>query len=917
MTQPPPTRASHWFSPQVCDDIRRAIADNDGREVFFIGRVEWDEDHPRGIVSEVEAHAFGAQNCVPALKRLCRPGDVIIHNHPSGDLAPSEADVSLASAMADLDVANFIVDNACRRVHVLVKPHPPQKLTHLDPDRIEQHFVPGGVLARNLPRSFEHRPEQVRMARAVAQAFNENKIALIEAGTGVGKSFAYLIPAIFWAVINRERVVISTNTINLQEQLIRNDIPLLRELLGVEFEAVLLKGRSNYLGLRKARFVQTQTGLFPPDEELRTIFEWMERTTDGSLSDLPIRPRDEVWEKVVSETDNCLRLKCPEYENCFFFKARRTAARAQLIVVNHHLLMSDLSIRAASQNYSDTCVLPPFRRLIIDEAHNLEDVATSYLSIEFTHLGLERILGRFQPRRSPEKGLFAFLGKMVFQHQADLPAERRDEVMRLIKDELPAMRADLSDATGFVMEQIAEHISGLFPGQSFEPGRTYQLRITPDVAASELFQTLILDGARQIGEAIANLASRADYFLMLVKSLPWDRHESLRDAMMEFRSQLDKLTAQGERIMAFVESKKGLCRWLDYTPPRQQGRKPLVRFCSAPIDIGAKLRRALFKPLKTVVLTSATLTVDRSFAFIRSRVGLEIETPAHPDETAKTFDPSAGEQRAGPPPENEAAESAAAPAVAKPTSRHERSAEAPDALFVLKPHRLLTLLLDSPFRFQEQALVAVPTDLPSPEHPDFPGRLPEILIRTVEHTKGRALILFTAYSLLDSTFAAAAPAIEALGCRCLRQGSASRHVLLQQFKSDVSSVLFATSSFWEGVDVPGDALQCVVITRLPFRVPTEPIWQARIEELEREERDAFMELTVPLAVMKFRQGFGRLIRRRDDRGVVLVLDNRVIHKRYGQVFLRSLPPCPVIRKPFAEIAAQIGEFIGSGPAQPS
>lgn len=873
-------RAIDWFSAGVCEAIRQAIEYNDGREVFFIGRMAWDDKQKHGRVTEAEAHAFGAESCVPALKRLCRPGDVIIHNHPSGELAPSEADVNIASSLADLDVASFIIDNTCENVHVLVKPHPPKKIIPLTIPEIDEFFKPGGVLAKHLPRTFEHRPEQMEMARAITQSFNDNKIALIEAGTGVGKSFAYLIPAILWAVQNGERVVISTNTINLQEQLIHKDIPLLKEVMELEFDAVLLKGRSNYLGLRKTKFAQQEKGLFfsddPADNEFREIFEWVEKTPDGSLASLSFRPREEVWERVVSEAENCLRLKCPTYDKCFYFRARRAAARAQVIVVNHHLLMSDLSIRAVINNYSDACVLPPFTRLVLDEAHNLEDVATSYFTIEFSRIGLEKTLGRFMPRRKPEKGLLHFVASRVFKHRASIAPEKFEEAMRLIKEELPYDRSELSDTSAMFLETIAHQIPEIFAEHEFAPGRTYQLRITPDVANSDFYRDVVRDAVEQMSGSIFNFVSKAEKFLTFLKTVPYEEDEALRDSLMEFRGQLDKLLGQGERLKGFIEREKGWCRWFEYFIPRQAGRDPIVKFCAAPINIGAKLRETLFRPMKTVAMTSATLTVDRSFAFVRSRVGLEVEGEGRA--------PSASPGSAG-------------------------LAQGDRLPFVLTPEKLLTLMLESPFRYQDQALVAAPTDLPTPEQAEFSERLPGIVAQAVEKSRGRALILFTAYTLLDRTFSRAAPAIENLGYTCLRQGDGSpRHLLLEQFKTDITSVLFATASFWEGIDVPGEALQCVVITRLPFRVPTEPIWQARVEEMERQGRDAFSELTVPQAVIKFKQAFGRLIRRSDDRGIVLILDTRVTSKRYGQIFLRSLPTKTILKAPLDEVLARMGEF---------
>ena len=384
------------FTSEARSAIRAAIADNGGGEVFFVGHVSGE-----GLVDDVEPYAFGNQRAVPALAKLTRAGDVIIHNHPDGPLEPSDADISIASRLGDESVGCYIVDNACERVHVVVRAFREETLHLLDSSDIGNFFQPEGPLAKSLA-DFDYRPQQVEMAREVAQSFNHSGIAVIEAGTGVGKSMAYLLPAILWALQNRERVVISTNTINLQEQLIAKDLPLLRKRLNLSFTSELLMGRNNYLCLRKAEYARGERLVQESPEvreQLVAIFQWAEKTAEGCRTELQHVPSYDTWELVMSEGDNCLRIKCPFYTKCHFYNARRRAARADILIVNHHLLMADLALRRETNNYSASAVLPPFSRVILDEAHNAPDVATEYFGFRTWRLAFVRTLNRLSNSR--------------------------------------------------------------------------------------------------------------------------------------------------------------------------------------------------------------------------------------------------------------------------------------------------------------------------------------------------------------------------------------------------------------------------------------------------------------------------------------------------------------------------------------
>ncbi len=357
----------NYFSPDSIDQLRYAISEADGHEVFVLGQTDAD----RRVV-QIEVLARGSEDAVPAILQTCHYGDVVIHNHPGGVLKPSGADIEVAAQFGSLGVGFYIVDNNVDNVYRVVEAFADKNTEFISPEQIAGLLGPEGVIAEKLP-DYEERPEQLRMAFVVAEAFNKGQLAVVEAGTGTGKSLAYLVPALLWARANQERVVISTRTINLQEQLIRKDLPFLRRATGIEFYAVLVKGRSNYFCRRRGETAGRELGLFDQTqvEELQQIIAWAENSGDGSKEDLAFIPSYQAWEEVCCEADQCPKVRCQYYRSCFFHKARRQAAKADILVVNHALLLSDLALRQQTGNYSATAVLPPFERVILDEAHHL------------------------------------------------------------------------------------------------------------------------------------------------------------------------------------------------------------------------------------------------------------------------------------------------------------------------------------------------------------------------------------------------------------------------------------------------------------------------------------------------------------------------------------------------------------------
>ncbi|PLY03365.1 MAG: helicase [Desulfuromonas sp.] len=832
------------YSDTAILQIRDAIEQASGNEVFFLGTTDMEKQ-----VLSVEVLARGSDNAVPAILQACSHGDVVIHNHPSGRLEPSGADIEVASRLGGLGVGFHIVDNSVENVYKVVEIFPPQEQKSLDPKEIEKILGPHGSVAASL-KGYEERAEQLQMALEIGAAFNHDRVAIIEAGTGTGKSLAYLVPAILFSRSNEQRVIISTKTINLQEQLIRKDIPYLQRNCGIDFRAVLVKGRSNYLCKRRLKNALAEPGLFDTmqSSELGNIESWATATADGSREELPQPPADEVWEEVRCEVDQCARARCEFYADCFFYRARRQAASADILVVNHALLLSDLALRRVTDNYSAAAVLPPCDRLILDEAHHLEDVATSYFSARVTRFAFARILNRLRHPRKSDKGL---LPRLFTQLGTKLP-DSCDDLYRALHtriEEILAARAELYDRAISTLENIG---SGLAASLDIDIPENEELRhrIVPTFRASATWQ----DMAGEVEELAGKTGAIAKGIRALLKQCE-QIPEKYYDA---FVSNLTDLAGLGRRLEGlatdlglFSAEDENYCSWIEVREGRiGRGRGIVTRLCSSPLSVDMLLRETIFERNKSVILTSATLAVNNRFTYLKQRTGLnDIET-----------------------------------------------------------QRLLELELASPFDFRKQALLVVPSDNPAPGQNGYPEMLREQIEQAILAAGGRTFVLFTAYSMLRRIHAELAPILEPQGFRCLRQGEMNRHKLLKAFSSDPSSILFATDSFWEGVDVPGRSLEQVIIARLPFRVPSEPVLEARAEAIERAGGDPFMEYTVPQAVIRFKQGFGRLIRNRTDRGVVLILDNRVIKRGYGRMFLNSLPDVPLIAAPTEQTRETIKTF---------
>ena len=629
---------------------------------------------------------------------------------------------------------------------------------------------PGGMIAQIMP-AYESRPQQLEMAELVADAVTKRSHAIIEAPTGVGKSFAYLIPLALHALKNHQKVVISTGTIALQEQLIRKDIPLVQQLFP-ELKAVLVKGRQNYVSLRRLQYAANgQQMLFDSRDDAQVVKEllnWSTETKTGDLADLGYEPPNQVWRQVQSDRNNCLGRKCPMYSECHFYKARKEMEEADLLVVNHHLYFSDLSLRE-----EHAAILPPHQVVVFDEAHTLEDVATDHLGVSITEAQIRFFLDGLWNRKG--KGL---LGQDAYQAARDVVEDAR------------------------------------MAGEIF--WKYVALLVTDGQDIIKLTAPHMIDN---------NLSPALD---AVARALDACRsHVEDDNALNELRAQQDRAVQLSGSIRWVVEQ-MGNDHVYYANVPTGRGSPSLS---ASPLSVADLLKKQLFDDLPSVLLTSATLAADDSdrFLFLRRRLGIE----------------------GG-----------------------------------------LAKRLDSPFDYQTQAKLLLNSSAIDPNSPRYERAIASWLSDYLQTAEGGTFVLFTSYRQLKVVHDLVRPALDRANRFVLRHGDGmGRMQMLDLFKRVGNGVLFGTSSFWEGVDVPGDALKHVIITKLPFEVPNHPVVEARHHDIKKRGGNPFMERSVPEAIIRLKQGFGRLIRTKSDTGTVAILDHRILTAAYGRYFLKALPPC--------------------------
>lgn len=679
---------------------------------------------------------------------------------------------------------------------------------------VNEDFSKEGTLVKTA--GFEYRKEQEDMALAVEQAINEDKKLIVEAGTGTGKTLAYLIPAIKWAVANKKKVIIATNTINLQEQLLQKDIPLAQSIIKDEFSYALVKGRNNYVCKRLFNELALGKNIdiesYSPDamEQIEYILKWGNKTKSGDKADLPFEVLPEVWELIQSTTELCIGKKCPYRKECFYMKTRMEKLEADILISNHHVFFADLNVRAETDFDSEYLILPRYDMVIFDEAHNIETVARSYFSVEVSKISFTRLLNRIYQKKSRKKEKSALIRVEESVDEKDLEDTKQyTQLLNSIKEEVPILQN--------ISEEYFDEIRKMYDTNTDSP-------IRKTLNNFEMTKSRFLESLRQKRQIFeAKLGEFLNLLLSFCNVINEEKDKN--PEIINFVNHMKIYKAYIDNFKFINEfSNDDYIYWLDINSKRTN-----VVLTATPLNISQKLSSVLFDNLNRLVFASATLATNKNFDYFKKSLGLDQED-------------------------------------------------------------CLEEIINSPFDYDKQMKVYIPNDIQDSENLNaFVSDASRFILEILTQTQGKAFILFTSYTMLNQIYYSIGKKLRSLGLEVLLHGEKPRSQLIKEFKEADNPVLFGTTSFWEGVDVQGENLSNVIITKLPFLVPTDPIVSAISKKIEEEGRNSFTDYQLPEAIIKFKQGVGRLIRKKTDSGNIFILDSRILKKRYGTLFINALP----------------------------
>lgn len=806
--------------------LKKEIENSGENEVFFKGIL--DENR---VVSEVVPLARGNKYSVPAFLKRMKRNEVIIHNHPSGYLYPSDADIEVANIFGNKkDGGFYIINNKVDDVYVVMESFSKEN-KKID---VLPYFEEKGLISQKF-KEFEFRKEQNDMVQHIQEGLNKEKKIIVEAGTGTGKTLAYLIPSIEWALENEKKVVISTNTINLQEQLINKDIPMIRKIMDKKFKYILVKGRGNYLCNRKYYNVSSGNIIKPANiseeqkVQVKKLINWGRVTQTGDKSELSFEPSYDIWEYFQSESDTCYN-GCPHREECFFFKARDEKKNADILIANHHIFFSDLAIKKEIGFNTDFSILPEYGLVVFDEAHNIEKVARDYFSYEVSKYSFVKSMNKIYNLRK-EKLLEGKEGKyklnshleVLWKYLKKIDIENKSKIEKIICNDLIEKHKNLFLAGDIFFKRIIE---------IFSKGQNGSLSIR--IKKGDMLETNFL---KMLEKEKQDFVLEFNTYLNLIKRLlslvsEAEDKEGKISEFVNYTNRLESFLANFNFINTFEDEE--FIYWIEVNEKKNNSK-----LVATPLKVDNELSENLYENLKQIIFTSATIAIVKNFKYFKESIGLQEET----------YDK----------------------------------------------------IIASPFDYDKQMKVYLPEGISAPNDRNFLDDVQNLLEKLIIKSKGRTFVLFTSYRALNYVYYSIRKELEKNGIELFIQGMYPRTKLVELYKKSNYPVLFGTDSFWEGVDVKGDKLSSVVIVKLPFKVPNDPITEAIIEKYEEQGKNSFLEYQIPESVIKFKQGIGRLIRSKEDRGVITILDNRVITKRYGKYFLKSIPTRNIIKKDIKEI----------------
>ena len=796
------------FSEESLQTIKKYLEEHNNKSMIF--KATFDEDEK--IQKPFLLSLYKKKSFEETLTKVGK-NEVVIRTTKPNQLYPSDMELELSEELytrrniaycllsSDLDDFYFVQD--IDRIF----------LEEID---IENYFAKDGILAKEI-KGFEYREEQEEMAQYIQDAINEDRKIIVEAGTGTGKTLAYLIPSIKWAVTNKKKVIIATNTINLQEQLLLKDIPLAKSIIKDEFSYVLVKGRNNYVCKRLfnelvlGKSIDIETFSMEAREQIEYILKWGNKTKTGDKAELPFEVYPDVWELVQSTTELCLGKKCPYRKECFYMKTRMEKMEADILISNHHVFFADLNVRAETDFDSEYLILPRYDMVIFDEAHNIESVARSYFSVEVSKISFSRLLNRIYQKKN----------------------KRKKEKSALIRVEDTIDEKDLEDGQQYIylLNTLKEEISILQNiGDEYfdEIRKIYETNTEAPIKKSlnnfEMTKSRFLENLREKKDIFQS--KLADFLnLMMSFNNVIDGEKDKNPEVINFNNHLKMFKAYIDSFK-FINSFEddNYIYWLDINSKRTN-----VILTATPLNIAQKLSTVLFDNLDRLVFASATIVVNGNFDYFKKSLGLDEED-------------------------------------------------------------CIEAIIKSPFDYDEQMSVYIPSDIQDSENINaFVSDASKFILNILLKTDGKAFILFTSYTMLNQIYYSISKKLKDKGFEVFLHGDKPRSQIIKEFKEAENPILFGTTSFWEGVDVQGENLSNVIITKLPFLVPTDPVVSAISKKIEEDGGNSFMDFQLPEAIIKFKQGVGRLIRKKTDSGNIFILDNRILKKRYGSLFINALP----------------------------
>lgn len=795
------------FSEESLKEIGRILQENENKSIIL--KATFDENEL------IKNPVFLAENKKKVLENITtnfKREEVYIRVAKGNQLYPSDLELEISEDLYNKkNVAFCILSNKLDDFYFV------QDIDRINLDKIDiaPFFEKEGVLAKSI-KNFEYREEQKSMALSVQRGINENKKIIVEAGTGTGKTLAYLIPAIKWAIQNQKKIIIATNTINLQEQLLYKDIPIVRSIIDEKFSYALVKGRNNYLCKRLFNEVSIKGNvdldLFGSEskEQLEHILKWGNKTETGDKSELPFEVNGDVWELVQSTTELCIGKKCPHRKQCFYMRTRREKIDANVLIANHHLFFADLNVRANTDFDSEYLILPKYDMVIFDEAHNIESVARSYFSMEISKFSFNRLVNRIfsKSNKRKQKPALNRLEESVDRANLENPGIY-DLTLENIKDSIQVLQ--------IVAEEYFEELRKVFDNGN-ENG------VKKVLTSYEMKKSNFLESSREKKEKFQNLLK--DFMNLLETFLNLlDGEKDKNPDIINFKNHINIYKAFIDSFL-FINnlSEEEYIYWIDINAKRTN-----VVLTATPLNIAKKLNTSLFENINRLVFASATLTADRNFNYFKKSIGLLEE-------------------------------------------------------------ECIEEIIDSPFNYDEQMKVYIPTNIQDSDKLDlFYEDAANFILSILLKTQGKAFILFTSYTMLNQVYYSIKNELLENNFEIFLHGEKPRSQLIVEFKKAINPILFGTTSFWEGVDVQGDNLSNVIIVKLPFLVPTDPIVSAISKKIEEEGGNSFFDYQLPEALIKFKQGIGRLIRNKTDKGNIFILDNRMIKKNYGVSFINAIP----------------------------